>query len=272
MSTNITYKDNIIAEITENGTRTLKTAGKYCEGDIIIENTENPEYKNAYLVQKFAGTNPKIGGNEPCEIWRNGYKVATVKGANEDVTLTLISNTSGLIANSCGIGKNVTLTIRVREGVNITTMKEFLYSYGNQVGGNNTICLDFDTSKVTNFTYSLSTDAANSYNQQVPIVAITGRPIDFTSATTVGNIFGAYGGRLTELQYIRFVPQTLKVNMAFHAPIVDIDSINSLIECLAPLGDETNKKTLQLHKKTYALLTDEHKRIIQERFWEVVTI
>lgn len=30
----LTYKGNTIAEMSDTGTKTLKTAGKYCEGDI----------------------------------------------------------------------------------------------------------------------------------------------------------------------------------------------------------------------------------------------
>ena len=41
MSVNIKYKNNSIAELSNTGTKTLKTAGKYCEGDIIIENTKD---------------------------------------------------------------------------------------------------------------------------------------------------------------------------------------------------------------------------------------
>ena len=33
----INYKGNPIAELSESGTKTLKTAGKYCEGDISVE-------------------------------------------------------------------------------------------------------------------------------------------------------------------------------------------------------------------------------------------
>ena len=41
MSVNIKYKNNSIAELTDTGTKTLKTAGKYCEADIIVENTKD---------------------------------------------------------------------------------------------------------------------------------------------------------------------------------------------------------------------------------------
>ena len=33
----INYKGNPIVEMTESGTKTLKTAGKYCEDDISVE-------------------------------------------------------------------------------------------------------------------------------------------------------------------------------------------------------------------------------------------
>ena len=37
MSVNIKYKNNSIAELSDTGTKTLKTAGKYCEDDITVE-------------------------------------------------------------------------------------------------------------------------------------------------------------------------------------------------------------------------------------------
>ena len=36
----IKFKGNSIAELSESGTKTLKTAGKYCEGDISVEYTK----------------------------------------------------------------------------------------------------------------------------------------------------------------------------------------------------------------------------------------
>ena len=40
MSVSIKYKGSEIAALTASGTKTLKTAGKYCEGDITVQNTE----------------------------------------------------------------------------------------------------------------------------------------------------------------------------------------------------------------------------------------
>lgn len=41
MSVTVKYKGSAIAELTESGTKTLKTSGKYCEADIVVENTKN---------------------------------------------------------------------------------------------------------------------------------------------------------------------------------------------------------------------------------------
>ena len=41
MSVNIKYKNNSIATMSDTGTKTLKTSGKYCEDDIIVENTKD---------------------------------------------------------------------------------------------------------------------------------------------------------------------------------------------------------------------------------------
>lgn len=50
MSVTVKYKGNAIAELTDNGAKTLKTSGKYCEADIIVENTKDggnlPKYSD----------------------------------------------------------------------------------------------------------------------------------------------------------------------------------------------------------------------------------
>ena len=43
MSATIKYKGNTIASITTDSSKTLKTSGKYCEADIIVENTKDSE-------------------------------------------------------------------------------------------------------------------------------------------------------------------------------------------------------------------------------------
>ena len=61
----IKYKGQSIAELSESGTKTLKTAGKYCEGDITVEyakpaggggggtGTEILTYGKSYAASEF---------------------------------------------------------------------------------------------------------------------------------------------------------------------------------------------------------------------------
>lgn len=41
MSATIKYKGNTIASISTDSSKTLKTSGKYCEGDIVVENVQD---------------------------------------------------------------------------------------------------------------------------------------------------------------------------------------------------------------------------------------
>lgn len=41
MSATIKYKGNAIVSITTDSSKTLKTSGKYCEGDIVVENVQD---------------------------------------------------------------------------------------------------------------------------------------------------------------------------------------------------------------------------------------
>ena len=46
----IKYKGQPIVEMTESGTKTLKTAGKYCEGDITVEYVKPAGGEHTYQV------------------------------------------------------------------------------------------------------------------------------------------------------------------------------------------------------------------------------
>lgn len=54
MSVNIKYKNNSIATLTDTGTKTLKTSGKYCEADIIVENTKEASATEPYIEETFS--------------------------------------------------------------------------------------------------------------------------------------------------------------------------------------------------------------------------
>ena len=46
----IKYKGQPIVELSESGTKTLKTAGKYCEGDITVEYSKPAGGDHTYQV------------------------------------------------------------------------------------------------------------------------------------------------------------------------------------------------------------------------------
>lgn len=53
MSVSTKYKDQTIAQLTESGTVTLKTGGKYCEGDVVVEYAK-PAGGNAEMFSSSA--------------------------------------------------------------------------------------------------------------------------------------------------------------------------------------------------------------------------
>ena len=49
----VKYKDTAIAELSDSGTKTLKTSGKYCEGDVVVEYAK-PTGGNAEMFSSSA--------------------------------------------------------------------------------------------------------------------------------------------------------------------------------------------------------------------------
>lgn len=57
MSATIKYKGNTIASITTDSSKTLKTSGKYCEGDIVVENVQDGGGGGKAMVETFCYDN-----------------------------------------------------------------------------------------------------------------------------------------------------------------------------------------------------------------------
>lgn len=75
MSVNIKYKNNSIATLTDTGTKTLKTSGKYCEADIIVENTKDGGSNELF----HAEITPATGGEVLIfEVGEIGERIAAV--------------------------------------------------------------------------------------------------------------------------------------------------------------------------------------------------
>lgn len=79
----LTYKGNTIAELSESGNKTIETAGKYCEADILLEYVKG-------------ATNPTIKHTGIIETEKNSYNIIQQLGAKviykrSIVTLTVLS-------------------------------------------------------------------------------------------------------------------------------------------------------------------------------------
>ena len=75
MSATVTYKGSTIAEITDNVTKTPKTSGKYCEADIVIENTQD------------GGTPVAVEWHQCPEAVRNYLAAASAEYSDTNVTV-----------------------------------------------------------------------------------------------------------------------------------------------------------------------------------------
>lgn len=116
MSVNIKYKNNSIAELTDTGTKTLKTAGKYCEADIIVENTKDseavewhqcPELARNYLANVTYDpsdySTSQIANYAPADAVVSNYKPLGV-AAGSETYYNEIPNVKTPFANSSKAG------------------------------------------------------------------------------------------------------------------------------------------------------------------------
>ena len=69
MSTTVTYKGNTLTTV-DNATKTLKTAGKYMEGDVVLTDTDN-----TFVVT--------LSYNESTEMWEPDKTFAEIQAAHE---------------------------------------------------------------------------------------------------------------------------------------------------------------------------------------------
>ena len=143
----IKYKDAVIATLNETGTKTLKTAGKYCEDDIAVSYTKSAvpaetnhqhyEYDNPAAVSGEGNYITVVSGDE------------TLKRVRSLDTLLVVCRMSGTVScvKSC-LGTNVMGTYPI---VNATTRCQSVMRFNAEGGAstNNTVyAVDDDTNLI----------------------------------------------------------------------------------------------------------------------------
>ena len=97
MSVSVKYKGTEIASMAETGTKTLLTSGKYCDADIVVENTKDSSSFNAQII---ATTKPKA----TVRATKNELTVSGTADAEGICTLTVPeAGTWSIVAELSGI-------------------------------------------------------------------------------------------------------------------------------------------------------------------------
>lgn len=145
----IKYKGNTIASIQATGSKTLKTQGKYCEGDITVDYTSDFTVNNVIQTAVDTDGTPYNGGS--------GYKEGYRLNASGNETAYSEHSVSGYIPVSSG---DVIRIINIGDVVGYS-----LYAYGYDSGfsvvGSNIAALNPVTSGHGGYSFGFKITAAN---------------------------------------------------------------------------------------------------------------
>lgn len=120
------------------------------------------------------------------------------------------------------------------------------------------ITLNIDLSRVEQF--------GNCFRQRRHLKVVDGKPIDFSSATAIGN-YVCY--LCNSLEEIRIVPGSIHDNLSFNtSQNLSAESIQSIFDGLADLTGAT-AKTLTFHSNTGRKLTEEQKASASAKNWTI---
>lgn len=119
-----------------------------------------------------------------------------------------------------------------------------------------------DLSECTSYKYAFFNGWGNSSLKEIDA------DLDFSSIKTADSVDGALAS-LRELEKIRFVPNTLSVNLIFKgSPLLTAESIQSIIDGLADLTGQT-AQTITLHPTVKNKLTEEQIASATSKNWNI---
>lgn len=169
------------------------------------------------------------------------------------IFVSYLSSFTSLIADSKTLEE---VEINHDGTINLTTLYRCFYGPNNNFTNLKKIVLNVDTSKVTNFSQAFSHFGCSDG------VEIVGE-LDFSSATTVGQVFQASRG----LREVRFAKETLSVSISLqYCNNLSDASIQSIIDGLATV--ETSQ-TITWNKNIEAKLSEEQKAQITSKNWTI---
>lgn len=134
MSVSIKYKGSEIAALTATGTKTLNTAGKYCEGNIVVENTEQSQQAVEQATPSLSVNNATgVVTAEATQEAGNvaaGTKKATLQLPTQGAKTVTPSASAQTVATA---GKFITGNVTVEAVPTETKTVELSMANGNQV-------------------------------------------------------------------------------------------------------------------------------------------
>ena len=146
MSATIKYKGNTIASITTDSSKTLKTSGKYCEGDIVVENVQDGGITPTGSIN--------ITANDTYDVTQYAEAVVDVQGGGSGTEVIITSAVTNALelakaifpSYPNGFDPNTVYAVGWK-GINDST------PVNNQIGGFTIITNDLGTAVATGMRY-----------------------------------------------------------------------------------------------------------------------
>lgn len=176
MGVTVTYKGNTIASMNADGTKTLKTGGKYCEGDIGVEYTAPT---TSCITATFTVTSP-FANQGVTLISGNSFIAANY---NNSKAFALVVKVSDLSMN----GINMAFCTNQQFGVLSTSNNTPVFGWFN----GNTGTVSATANRIVNSLSTQNTTVGNMYaNSNGDLVLRVGSG---TNAFQTGNYFIIFG-------------------------------------------------------------------------------
>lgn len=221
-------------------------------------------------ISEISGDQYERGYNEGYENGKNSvidfaryarsFQFETTKGLPEEITVYL---------------DNATSLIDFWSKVKNTTVKHITLNVLNKIGGTNLarcfnqVNVSGDNRALEHITFNVDTSASTSFPQVFYMMSklkiIDGKPIDFSSATSIS---WNWCNGCNVLEEVRVVKETIKVNIPVDIKNASDETIQSFVDGLADLTGQTAQK-VTWHTDIILKLTSAQVTQITNKNWEI---